>query len=271
MTPSMAVSKLRSPLQTPLLKRGDVWVKPELWQWTHSVKYRMVHAKVQQALEHGRINGRTTLAEVTSGSTGAALAYVGRLLGVPVEIHAYSSITPKKRVQIEDSGAHLVLHPSSVPVGKLLKELQARMSPGRYWHLGQFDRQSTMASYEGLAIELVAQLREQGAVPRAFICPVGTGGLIQGVGVILRKAFPGILIVAVEPQTHASIDGTRNTELHHFGKNDPYDRGFPDRVVRVERPEKALSIGDVIMGESASAALALACLELGPTVVVAPD
>jgi cysteine synthase A len=271
MTRSIAVLSLPTPLVTPLLKSGDVWVKPELWQWTRSVKYRMVHAKVRQALEEGSIDGSTTLLEVSSGSTGAALAYVGQLLGVPVEIHVYTSIAPKKRAQIEDSGAKLVFHPSTAPVAELLSVVRAKVSRGGYWHLGQFDRQSTMASYEGLAIELVAQLGQQKAVPRAFICPVGTGGLIQGVGVILRKAFPGILVVAVEPETHATIDGARNTKLHYLGKNDPYDPGFPDRVVRVERPEKALSIGDVILGESASAVFALACLEEGTTVVVAPD
>jgi cysteine synthase A len=271
MMQAIAALGLPAPLETPLIKSGNVWVKPELWQWTYSVKYRMVYAKVQRALQEGSIGANTVLVEVTSGSTGAALAFVGQRLGVPVEIHAFASITPKKRALIEDAGGNLVLHPPTVPVADLLKKVKAKVNAGGYWHLGQFDRQSTMVAYEGLGKELVAQLNQQEVIPRTFICPVGTGGLIQGLGVFLRKAFPGILVVAIEPQATAEIEGTRNTEVCHLGENDPYDPGFPDRVIRVGHPEKALNIGDIPLGESASAAYALACLEEGTTVVVAPD
>jgi cysteine synthase A len=269
----MAAVGLPVPLETPLLKIGPVWMKPELWQWTESVKYRMVYAKVQKALQKGVIGADTTLVEVTSGSTGAALAYVGRLLGVPVELHAYTSITPKKRAQIQDFGANLVLHPVETPITRLLEAVNAKVKAGGYWHLGQYDRQSTLAAYEDLGKELVAQLHQAEAIPpQVFLCPVGTGGLIQGLGFILKKAFPGIRVVAVEPSPGAAIDGARNTENFHLGANDPYDRSFPDETIRVARPERPSVIGEIRLGESASAAYELALArEWGTTIIVAPD
>jgi cysteine synthase A len=49
--------------------------------------------------------------------------------------------------------------------------------------------------------EIVAQLRERGVTRvDAFVAGVGTGGTLMGVGAALRAAFPGVLVVAVEPE-----------------------------------------------------------------------
>src|SRR5213078_3361079 len=132
------------------------------------------------------------------------------------ELHAYQTITPDKKAAIEERGARLVLHPTSVAVSALLDGVRHAGATGRYWHLNQYDRSSTVAAYRELVEELLRQLRELNSPPpQAFLCPVGTGGLIQGVGAALRDAFPGIRVVALEPQAGSTIDGIRNTELVH--------------------------------------------------------
>lgn len=270
MTSSSSALELPPPRETPLLRSGNVLVKPELWQWTQSVKYRMAYAKVERAIGQGLLLENTTLVEVTSGSTGAALAFIGRTLGLGVELHAYESISPRRRAQIEGFGAKVVLHPSDTPVDRLLEMVRSRVQTGGTWHLDQYDRDSTAACYDGLADELLSQLRDAEA-PEAFVCPVGTGGLIQGVGARLRKEYPGIRVVAVEPAPGVSIEGTRNTDCLHLGELDPYDRDFPDEVLRVPHPDRR-SVGGVALGESASAALAvLEARTFGPAVIVGPD
>ena len=263
--------ELPPPLETPLLKCGSIWVKPEQGQRGGSVKYRMVYAKVRKALQEGAITPRTRLVEVTSGSTGVALAFAGKLLGLKVEVHAYASISAEKRSRILEHGANLVLHPNTSGVDDLLARVRAQVRDGTHWHLGQYERESTAAAYEDLGRELVGQLRAQNAAPRAFVCPVGTGGLIQGLGALLRASFPGLQVVAVEPEAGAVIDGTRNTELYRL-ENDPYDAQFPDEVVRVGRPSNRWRMEGVALGESASAAFEVACSRAwGSTVIVAPD
>jgi cysteine synthase len=71
----MATAALPAPLETTLLNLGQVSLKPELWQWTGSLKYRMVYAKLPKALQESSITSETTLVEVASGSTGAAIAW----------------------------------------------------------------------------------------------------------------------------------------------------------------------------------------------------
>jgi len=270
-TPAATALELPSPMATPLLKSGNVWVKPEHGQRTGSVKYRMVYWKVRKALQEHEIGARTRLVEVTSGSTGVALAYAGQLLGLKVELHAYSTMAIEKRTRILGYGAELVVHPVTTAVEDLLDLVRLRLNKGGYWHLGQFDRASTMAAYGDLGRELLAQLREQNAAPEFFACPVGTGGLIQGLGTVLKGALPRMRIVAVEPAPGEAIEGTRNTELCRL-TNDPFDAGFPDEMVRVSRPSTRRTVGGMTLGESASAALEMASRrERSSFVIVAPD
>jgi len=263
--------ELPPPLETPLLKCGNIWVKLEHGQRSGSVKYRMVYAKVRKAMQEGRITPRTKLVEVTSGSTGVALALAGKMLGLKVEVHAYASISSEKRARILEHGAELVLHPNALAVGELLERVRALVRDQGCWHLGQYERESITAAYEDLGRELLSQLQAQKAAPRAFVCPVGTGGLIQGLGTLLRTSFPGLQVVAVEPEAGVVLEGTRNTDLYRL-ENDPYDAHFPDEVIRVGRPSNRWRMEGVSLGESASAAFEVACSRAWDSaVIVAPD
>jgi cysteine synthase A len=260
------------PLRTPLASINGVWVKLEGKQQTGSVKYRMVHAKLRAALENGRIERATTLTEVTSGSTGVALAFLGKLLGMGVELHVYESACLVKCDRMLSYGARLVRHPAGVPVAELLQQVVRKVERGSHWHLGQYDRASTGRAYEGLARETAEQLREKGCAPTFFVCPVGTGGLIQGVGSHLRSAFPGIRVIAAEPDLGAVIDGMRNTDQVHMGEEDPYDRQFPDLRVTVPPPLREIHHDRVPLGQSATAVYDL--VRFGGwegAVMVAPD
>jgi cysteine synthase len=201
-----------------------------------------------------------------------ALAYAGRFLEVPVELHAYVTIAPAKRARIEECGARLVLHSPDTSVTQLLEGVRTKVLGGGYWHLGQYDRTFTPGAYRDLSAELIGQLNAAAAVPRVLVCPVGTGGMIQSLGSGLRRAFPGIRVVALEPAPGSSIEGIRNTDCVHLGADDPYDRTFPDEVVRVPAPENAVVLDDLRLGASASAAWTLAQSRgWRDAVIVAPD
>jgi cysteine synthase len=266
-------SNLPAPVETPLLRHGGAWIKAEGAQLSGSAKYRMVHAKLAEAFRRGDMAPGTTLMEVTSGSTGVALAWAGRRLGLPVELHAYRSIREEKREAIERLGARLVLHPPERPVAELLDLVARRVREGGAWHLGQYDRASVGRAYAALAAEIVGQVvAENASTPRAFVCPVGTGGLLQGVGAWLRDAWPGLRVVALEPKEDVAIDGVRDTRRFHLGAADPYDLAFPDETARVAAPAARVRIGELLLGESASAAVELArSRNESDVLLIAPD
>jgi cysteine synthase A len=250
-----------------------MYVKPEGMQTGGSMKYRMVYAKLVAALEGGELHSDSTLIEATAGSTGIALAYLGQKLGVKVELHAYENVSPDKCARIRECGARLVLYSSEIPFNEILARVLYKSEDLGYWHLNQYDRKSTAKAYIPFGAELVSQIRELALPPPAvFVCPVGTGGLIQGLGKYLRDIFPRIRIVSVEPDPAATIDGMRNTDKLYMGENDPYDRSFPDERVLVPAPLASAYIGSCRLGASASAVYQMVRTKAWENVLmVAPD
>lgn len=247
-----------SPVVTPLLRAGATWVKAEGRQRTGSVKYRLVASRVRAALASGALSGGKTLVEATSGSTGISLAWVGKGLLLPVELHAYASAPSAKLERMRELGARVVLYPSETPISDLLQEAGRREASGGGWRLGQYARDAGREPYEALAQEVLGQIREAGGPPpRVFACPVGTGGLIQGVGRVLRGACPGIRVVALEPAEGVAIEGMRPFTRVHLGTDDPFDPSFPDEVLRVEEEPGPTHVHEVHLGASAAATLAL--------------
>lgn len=262
-----------SPVTTPVVREGSRWVKAESFQTTGTVKYRMVFAKVTAALATGEIRRNTTLVEVTSGSTGLALAGLGRSLGLPVELLIYANMNAVKRDRLLQSGARITIFPPDRPISDLLAEATKRARTANAWHLNQYDRRSVTAAYQGLAQEWVEQLRHgEAPPPEHFVCPVGSGGLIQSLGGALRGTWPGIRVVAVESAPGSRIDGMRNTRTQHLGEQDPYDPRFPDERVEVDAPAGPEQIGGIALGESASACIRLARDRgWGRALILAPD
>lgn len=218
----------------------------------------MVYHKLTAAIQNGIIRDGTTLVEISAGSTGLALAFAGNQLGYPVEIHSYESISLQKLSAIETLGARVCLHPVEQSMNSLFEEVSTKVNSGNYWQLGQFERNSVVESYETLAQEILQQLQKMYAEePKSFLCAVGTGGVIQGVGRVLRKTLPNISIDAVEPEKGSSIDGMRNAELFHLGPSDSYDLSFPDRRFTVPPPKRAYRLNEQTLGQSACAVLEL--------------
>jgi cysteine synthase len=137
---------------------------------------------------------------------------------------------------------------------ELLGQVARQVEQGGYWHLNQYYRPANLLAYQALGEEVVEQFHILGGPPpQFFACSVGTGGLIQGMGTCLRRAFPGIQIVAVEPEPQTTIPGIRNTQTLYLGQDDPYDRHFPDLRRTILPPEHQAQVAGIRLGDSATA------------------
>jgi len=252
---TLSAFAIKPPLETPLLNENGVFVKYEGAQIKGSVKYRMVFNKVLEAIGDKGIDGSSILIEASAGSTGVALSEVAAQIAARSEIHMYDNADPKKMKQIKDVGGQIVLHSACIPFPKIMDIISAKMKEGEYWHLNQMDKKSVVQSYENFAYEISDQLGDTEL--ERFVCPVGTGGVIQGVGSILKKRYPKLKIIAVEPAKEVHIDGLRNTEELHMGEQDPYDKTFPDMRIEVAEVTKNVKFQDRRLGDSASTTLDL--------------
>lgn len=155
-------------------------------------------------------------------------------------------MSEERRHIIESYGASIIL----TPVGKDITETFAMAeskaqellaSDPRYVLAGQFTNQANcQAHHDGTAEEIIEQLGE--ITPQAFVAAIGTGGTITGAGHRLKKAYPNILVVAVEPKNAAILSGGKVSSHKQQGIGDGFipdilDTRVYDEVVTVTCPE----------------------------------
>jgi cysteine synthase A len=112
-----------------------------------------------------------------------------------------------ERIQILKSyGAEVVLTPEGEGMMGAVKRAEAMVkdAPGAFMPQ-QFNNPANPEVHRRTTAQEILRAVE-GDVD-AFVAGVGTGGTITGVGEALKKRFPAITIVAVEPQSSAVLSG----------------------------------------------------------------
>ncbi|QLG62408.1 PLP-dependent cysteine synthase family protein [Halorarum salinum] len=168
-----------------------------------SAKDRPARYMVEAAEADGRLEPGDELVEATSGNTGVGLAFVGAAKGYDVTLVMPSSKSPERRRVMRAYGADIELVDGDIADAKdRADELEAEGMV----QLRQFENEANpRAHYESTAEELLDQL--DGREPDALVAGVGTGGTITGIGRRLREEFPGVDVVAVEPDDSAVLSG----------------------------------------------------------------
>lgn len=178
-----------------------LFVKAEGLQRTGSFKLRGALWRLMQLSEVERARG---VVAFSSGNFAQGLAAAGRDLGVPVTIVMPVDAPAAKREATEALGAEVVLShhgdaPREVMAAALARELAAERG---LVLLHPFDDPAVIAGQGTAGLEALAQMAEAGAVPEVVACPVGGGGLLGGVSLVMRAAEPGVAIWGCEPVGH---------------------------------------------------------------------
>jgi cysteine synthase A len=262
---------------------AEVWAKLESFNPGGSVKDRIALAMVEAAERDGRLDPGARIVEPTAGNTGVALALVCAVKGYRLTLVMPDSTSLELRQSLESYGAELVL--TRAEDGFAATVARARdLARGGAVLLDQFENpQNPAAHRQGTGRELVETFRAARARPDAFVAGVGTGGTLSGVAQVLRRAWPGVLLVAVEPASCAVLSGGAPGPTRILGLGAGFvpavlDRRAYDRVVAVADEEawetkRGLAVAEGLLvglssGAAAAAALRVAA-ELGPGKVVA--
>lgn len=163
-----------------------------------SAKDRVALSMLRAAEAEGRLAPGGLVIEPTSGNTGIGLAALAAALGYRAVIVMPDSMSPERVKLIAAYGAEVVLTPGSEGMsGAVAKaeEISAR-SPGSIV-AGQFSNPANpRAHYETTGPEI---WRDTDGRVAAFVCGVGTGGTITGVGRYLKEQDPAVRVIAMEP------------------------------------------------------------------------
>ena len=268
--------------------RARVFAKSELLNPGGSVKDRICLAMIEEAEASGALRPGGVVVEPTSGNTGIGLAIVCGFKGYRCILTMPESMSLERRKLLEAFGAEVVLTPEEQQMHGAVARAQeiASSTPGAII-LSQFDNPANPRAHEETTVREI--LHAMGNLPiDAFVAGVGTGGTVTGVGRVLRKERPGCRIIAVEPESSATISrGERGpTKIQGLAagfvpKN--YDDSVVDEVRTVTDRDaydtkRALAHREgLLVGISAGAAVKVAldvARELGPgknVVTLLPD
>jgi cysteine synthase A len=203
----------------------EILGKAEFMNPGGSVKDRAALAMVQDAVRRGVLKPGGVIVEGTAGNTGIGLALVGNAMGFRTVIVIPETQSQEKKDMLRLAGAELVEVPAVpyanpnnyVKVSGRLAERLAREEPaGAIW-ANQFDN---TANREGHSETTGPEIWEQtrGRVD-GFICAVGTGGTLAGVGMALKARNPKITIGLADPMGAALYSHYTTGELKASGSS----------------------------------------------------
>ena len=275
---------------TPMIKLNNIgnsnlYVKLEKYNPAGSIKDRAVYYMVENLEKNGLLKKGDVLVEATSGNTGIALSMIGSLKGYKVIIVMPETMSVERRTLMKAYGAKLILTDGSLGMKGSIEKMNKLLSENsNYISLKQFDNEyNPLAHYETTGVEIYNQVKDIDI----FVCGVGTGGTISGVGKYLKKQNPNIKVVAVEPEGSPVISKNKkgSHKIQGIGagfipKN--YNENVVDEVMTITDEESYKGVRimaqkeGILVGISSGANIyaALKLCEMYPDkkiVTVAPD
>jgi cysteine synthase A len=250
-------------LHLETLAGNDVYVKLEMFNPAGSVKDRIALEMVNDLVSLGRLGSGQKAIEATSGNTGIGLALVCASYGIPLTIVMPENMSQERIALMKAYGASVVLTPKEKGM-QGSEDLAIQMAKdGSYVFLNQFENlDNPKAHEENTSQEILVDF------PIAldyFVAGVGTGGTITGCSKVLKKRYPGLQVVAVEPAESEVLEGKKPGPhgIPGIGANfmpPLYDASLVDQIIDVESPLAAAKVADLakkglFLGLSSGAAI----------------
>jgi cystathionine beta-synthase len=228
-------------LSTSLDGLGDspvVLAKVEYLNPGGSVKDRIAERMIEAAEASGELQPGGTIVEPTSGNTGVGLAMVAQRKGYTCVFVCPDKVSEDKRNVLKAYGAEVVVCPTAVapehPDSYYNVSDRLSKEPGA-WKPDQYSNPHNPRShYETTGPEIWEQT--DGRITH-FVCGVGTGGTISGVGRYLKEQNPDVQVIGADPAGSVYSGGSGRPYLvEGVGEDfwpETYDREIADRIIEV--------------------------------------
>ena len=186
-----------------------------------SVKDRAALQIINDAFKNKKIISGGTVVEGTAGNTGIGLTLLGNSLNLKTVIVMPETQSDEKKTMLKLCGARLELvkalpykDPGNYVRFSETLSKKIRNKNGVFW-ANQFDNKSNQkAHYLSTGPEIWSQL--SGNID-GFVCSVGTGGTLSGVGNYLKSKNKQIKIAIADPFGSALFNYYKNGSLKSTG------------------------------------------------------
>jgi Cysteine synthase len=180
-------------------KIRSIYTKLEYYNFTGSIKDRMVEYILKKNKENGSIKDDDLLIEATSGNTGISLAAIGAKMGHKVHIFIPDFVSKERIDLLKLYGAEVTLvSKEEGGYETCIKKADELQKEKGGYRLDQFKRlENVTAHYNGTASEIVLKLENI----NGFVTGIGTGGTLMGCALKFRETNKNIKIAVIEPST----------------------------------------------------------------------
>ena len=230
-----------------------MYVKCEAFNPLSSVKDRLAIAIIEDAERSGALKPGQTVVEATSGNTGIALAMVCAAKGYPFVALMSDSFSIERRKLMRILGAKVALIPAAERATGMVKKAEELAAKNGWFLARQFENPANPEYHRNTTGPEI--LRDfAGKRLDYWVSGWGTGGTLTGAGEMLKKARPGIKIVATEPEGAALLSG-QEWKPHKIQGWTPnfipavLDRSVYDEIVLVGDVESRDAARDLAMKE----------------------
>ena len=219
----------------------EVWMKLERQNPAGSIKDRIALAMIEDAEQQGLIRPGATLIEATSGNTGVGLAFVAAVKGYRLIIVMPESMSVERRRLMQSYGARLELTPREKGMKGAIERAKALLAEiDGSWMPRQFVNPSNPDVHARTTAREIMDDFPEGF--DYFVTGIGTGGHISGVGRELKRVFPSVQIVGVEPADSPVLtEGRAGAHpIQGIGPGfvpETLDRNVIDRVTAITGPD----------------------------------
>ena len=188
----------RAAFRTPLVRLdvpgdAELYLKLETLQPIGSFKIRGAYNAVRQLAPDELAKGVWT---VSAGNAAQGVALAARCMGAKCSVLVIDTAPDAKVKAIERLGASIV-SASYDECWRALEEHGSSRMQGHFVH--PFDDDQFISGNGTLALEILEDLPDVDTV----VAAIGGGGLLSGIGCVMRALKPSVKVFAAEPETAA--------------------------------------------------------------------
>ena len=183
------------PRNAQLAGSGMAYAKLEQLQTTGSFKLRGAANKLMSLTPEQAAAGVITS---STGNHGLGVAAAAKILGIDAEVFLSAQVTEAKQEKIRRQGAVRIV--GADPLDAEVAAREAATDSGRSY-VSPYNDPYVVAGQGTIAVELMRQLPDMDAI---FIA-TGGGGLISGIGALLRAQAPHVEVIGCWPKNSAVL------------------------------------------------------------------
>ena len=187
-------------MQTPCIatrqllpENTGLFYKAENFQHTGSFKFRGALSKLTS------LDTQTPVVTASSGNHGLALSTAAKMTGHRLTVVLPTTVAQEKLNKIKALGVETVLHSDDAGLAERHAQVLAREQGKVY--VSPYNDEQVIAGQGTIALELLNQLSKVDVV---FVS-MGGGGLISGIGAVIKSFSPDTKVIGVSAENSAEL------------------------------------------------------------------